>query len=212
MATLLARSPALSGGGDASLRASADPLVERLASRSFKRGRFILSSGKTSPIYFNIKTTMMDPEGARLCAEGLLDQLSTLEFDYVSGLEMGAVPLLGAVAALSAQHGKPVPATFVRKTPKAHGTRDMIEGLDKEAGETLAGKRVVIIDDVATSGGSILQAVDEIKAVGGIVEHAIVILDREEGAGDRLAAAGITLHALATATQIGVTAEDRAPA
>jgi len=186
-------------------------LIALLAARSFKRGDFTLSSGKPSRIYFNLKTTMLHPQGANLCARLLLNALAPLEFDYVSGLEMGAVPLLGAVAALSADTDKPVTATFVRKSVKSHGTRVMVEGLDAQAGETLSGKRVVLIDDVATSGNAMLKAAEEIAAAGGTVAHALVILDREEGAKERLAASGITLNALATATDLGVTEEDRRP-
>ena len=98
---------------------------------------------------------------------------------------MGAVPLLSVVSAFSAEDGHPIPSFFVRKTAKGYGAQLKIEGMDDHAGESLSGKRVVLIDDVATSGGSILLAADEIAAAGGIMADAIVILDRE--------ARGITL-------------------
>ena len=186
-----------------------EALRNLLASRTFKRGSFQLASGRVSPIYFNVKTTMMHPAGAAFCARGLLKVLAGLQVDYIGGLEMGAVPLLSVVSAFSAEDGEPIPSFFVRKAPKAHGTQLKIEGMDDMGGETLAGKRVVLIDDVATSGGSILQAVDEIEAAGGIMTDAIVILDREEGATKRLAARGINLHALFTASDLGVTDADR---
>ena len=186
-----------------------EELRRLLASRTLKRGSFKLASGRTSPIYFNVKTTMMHPAGAALCARGLEDILADLDADYIGGLEMGAVPLLSVVSAFSAEDGRPVPSFFVRKTPKTHGTQLKIEGMDDMGGETLLDRRVVLIDDVATSGGSILQAVDEIKAAGGIMTDAIVILDREEGAAERLAGHGIKLHALFTATDLGVTDQDR---
>jgi orotate phosphoribosyltransferase len=182
-----------------------------LAQRTFKRGEFLLVSGKRSRIYFNMKATMMTPEGAAQCARGLLSVLDGLDADYVAGLEMGAVPLLGGIAALSWDQGKPIGAVFVRKAAKAHGTSLMVEGLDDSGGETLAGKNVVLIDDVATSGGSILKAADQIAEAGGVMKHAIVILDREQGATATLAERGITLHTLFTATDLGVTDEDRKP-
>jgi len=209
MAGLIARKPESLWGDAFAPDAERQQLVEILRERTLKRGRFRLASGRESRIYFNMKATMMHPRGANLCARGLLRTLETLQFDYVSGLEMGAVPLLGAVAALSHDQDFPVAATFVRKQPKAHGTQLMVEGLEDEGGESLEGKRVVVIDDVATSGGSILKAVDQIVAAGGKVEHAVVLLDREEGAGQMLADKGVVLHALVTASDLGVVAEDR---
>jgi len=188
-----------------------DALRALLATRTFKRGDFLLVSGKRSRIYFNMKATMMTPEGAAQCARGLLSVLDGLEADYVAGLEMGAVPLLGGIAAASWDAGRPIGAVFVRKAAKAHGTSLMVEGLDDAGGETLAGKRVVLIDDVATSGGSILKAADQIATAGGVMTDAIVILDREQGATEMLGERGITLHTLFTASDLGVTAEDRQP-
>ena len=188
-----------------------DALRALLATRTFKRGDFLLVSGKRSRIYFNMKATMMTPEGAAQCARGLLSVLDGLDADYVAGLEMGAVPLLGGIAAASWDAGRPIGAVFVRKAAKAHGTSLMVEGLDDAGGETLAGKNVVLIDDVATSGGSILKAADQIAAAGGVMTDAIVILDREQGATEMLAERGIKLHTLFTATDLGVTDEDRAP-
>ncbi|WP_296615064.1 orotate phosphoribosyltransferase [Sphingomonas sp.] len=182
-----------------------------LATRTLKRGDFLLVSGKRSRIYFNMKATMMTPEGAAQCARGLLSVLDGLDADYVAGLEMGAVPLLGGIAALSWDVGRPIGAVFVRKAAKAHGTSLMVEGLDDSGGESLQGKHVVLIDDVATSGGSILKAAEQIEAAGGIMKDAIVILDREQGADANLKERGITLHALFTATDLGVTEEDKKP-
>ena len=185
-----------------------------LMSRTLKRDAvkgFTLASGARSPIYFNVKTTMMNAEGAALCGRGLLTLLKDLPAAYVGGLEMGAVPLLSVVAAMSAEAGRPVDSFFVRKKPKDHGTALTIEGLDELAGETLNGKHVVLIDDVATSGGSILQAVDQIRAVGGIVAHALVIVDRQQGADTKLADKGIALRYLFTAADLGVTEADLVP-
>ncbi len=196
--------------------ATYDPsaLRDLLATRSFKRNEqqgFLLASGVRSRVYFNLKTTMLHPEGAAQCARGLLAVLDGLDADYVGGLEMGAVPLLSVVAALSADSGRPVAAFFVRKKPKDHGTALMIEGLDDLGGETLAGKRVVLIDDVATSGGSIVLAADQVRSAGGVMTDAIVIVDRQQGADIKLAAQGVTLHSLFTAAELGVTDRDLIP-
>ncbi len=188
-----------------------DPLRDLLISRTLKRGAFTLVSGARSRVYFNLKATMLRAEGAALCARALLDRIAPLRPDYIGGLEMGAVPLLGTVAAYSHDAGTPLAAIFVRKAAKAHGTALMIEGLDDDGGETLHGKTVLLVDDVATSGLSILKAADQIETAGGRVSHAIVILDREAGARAALAVRGITLDALYTAGDLGVTDADRVP-
>lgn len=191
-----------------------EALRRLLAERTLKRGDFKLASGRRSRVYFNVKTTMMHPRGAALCARALLAQLRTLDVDYIGGLEMGAVPLLSVVAALSAEDDRPIPSFFVRKSPKPHGTQALIEGLDDTgdgAHESLRDKQVVLIDDVATSGMSILKAVDQIEAAGGRMSRALVVLDREEGAAAALARRGIELRSLFTATELGVTAQDRLP-
>lgn len=214
MATMIARHSADLGGVQFDTPSTGKEwrvLRDLLASRTFKRGEFVLASGKRSRIYFNMKATMMHPEGASLCARLLFERIRSLNADVMGGLEMGAVPLLGTVAAYSYDAGQPIPAVFVRKKPKEHGTALMIEGLDDQNGESLDGKKVVLVDDVATSGGSVLQAIDQIQAAGGVVSDAIVILDREEGAESFLAANGVKLHSLFKASDLGVTAKDRTP-
>jgi len=213
MATMLARSPAFSGGDYRSAPDRRETLRQLLAERTFKRSEsgFDLASGRRSRMFFDVKATMMHPQGAALCARLMIEKLNTLDLDYVGGLEMGAVPLLSVIAAFSSEADKPIPSFFVRKAAKERGTRMVIEGLDHFGGEILVGKRIVMIDDVATSGGSILQAVDQVQAAGGVMTDAIVVLDREEGAIAKLAERGITLHALFTAADLGVTEADRAP-
>jgi orotate phosphoribosyltransferase len=166
-------------------------LIAVIKERSYRRGKFKLASGAESEFYFNLKPTMMSAKGAWLCARTLLDKIRGETVDYVGGLEMGAVPVIASLAALSHADGKPVNTFFVRKQAKDHGTQDLLEGL--MAGETLAGKRVMIIDDVATSGGSIIKAAEVARAAGAVVETGLVIIDREEGGTEALAKAGIRL-------------------
>jgi orotate phosphoribosyltransferase len=166
-------------------------LLEIIKRRSFRRGRFTLSSGRESSLYFNLKPTMMDPRGARLCAAAFLARIRTEGADMVGGLEMGAVPVIGSLAAISDMEGRPVRTFFVRKAAKEHGTREVIEGLGPE--ESLAGKRVLVLDDVATTGNAILQATLAARAAGATVDSALVLIDREEGAAEALARAGIRL-------------------
>jgi len=165
-------------------------LLEMIRKRSMRRGKFTLASGRESDLYLNLKPTMMDPRGARLCAEACL-ALAPAGTDYVGGLEMGAVPVISAMAALSDVQGRPVRTFFVRKAAKDHGTRELVEGLAD--GESLEGKKVLVIDDVATTAGSIMKAIDAARAAGAVVTDAMVIVDRQEGGAENLAAAGVRL-------------------
>jgi orotate phosphoribosyltransferase len=171
-----------------------DELFGIIRERSFRRGRFTLSSGVESDMYFNLKPTMMHPRGAYLCAAAFLKFIRAESVDFVGGLEMGAVPIIGSLAAISEREGTSVATFFVRKRPKAHGTKDLIEGLGPE--ETLAKKRVLIADDVSTTGNSILIAVKAARDASAEVDAALVLVDREEGARENLAQAGIRLIAI----------------
>src|SRR6187401_105992 len=142
-------------------------LADIIFTRSFGRGEITLASGRKSDFYFNLKPTMLDAEGAALLAELTLDALQDQHIDYVGGLEMGAVPLAGAIAQLSFMRGKPIQAFFVRKKPKEHGAKLTVEGLAR--GENLQGKRVVVVEDVTTTGGSALKAVEVVREAGGEV-------------------------------------------
>ncbi|HEX3943667.1 MAG TPA: orotate phosphoribosyltransferase [Rhizomicrobium sp.] len=177
----------MSAGSNAAER----DLFELIRERSFRRGKFRLASGRESELYFNLKPTMMAPKGALLSARALLARIWPENVDYVGGLEMGAVPVIAALAAISEAEGRPVKTFFVRKQPKGHGTMDMIEGLAPN--ETLAKAHVMVIDDVATSGGSILKAVDAARGAGAFVNAALVLIDREEGASEALTAQNVRL-------------------
>jgi orotate phosphoribosyltransferase len=174
--------------------ASRARLAEIIRKRSFGRGEITLASGRKSDFYFNLKPTMLDPEGATLLAELTFDALKDDSLDYVGGLEMGAVPLAGAIAQLSWIKGHPIPAFFVRKKPKEHGARLAIEGLAK--GESLKGKRVVIVEDVTTTGGSALKAVESVREAGAEVVLVLTMLDRDEGAAETFAQAGLPFRSL----------------
>src|SRR5665213_4608110 len=174
--------------------ASRARLAEIIRKRSFGRGEITLSSGRKSDFYFNLKPTMCDPEGAALLAELTFEALKDDNLDYIGGLEMGAVPLAGAIAQLSWLKGHPIAAFFVRKKPKDYGARLAVEGLTK--GETLEGKRIVIVEDVTTTGGSALKAAEAVKEAGGDVVLVLTMVDREEGATEAFAEAGMTFRSL----------------
>ena len=185
------------------------PLVDTVAARarlrdiihqrSFGYGEVKLASGRVSNFYFNLKPSMLEAEGAALLAQLTLDALAGARIDYIGGLEMGAVPIAGAVAQLSHMTGAPVQAFFVRKQPKDHGAKLSIEGL--MPGESLRGKRIVVVEDVTTTGGSAMKAVEAVRDAGAEVVFVLSIVDREEGATEAFAAQGLEFRALYRASE-----------
>ena len=180
----------------AAARARLRDIIHR---RSFGYGEIKLASGRVSNFYFNLKPTMLDAEGAALLAQLTLDALAGERIDYLGGLEMGAVPIAGAVAQLSHMAGAPMQAFFVRKKPKEHGARLSVEGL--MPGETLAGKRVVIVEDVTTTGGSAMKAVESVREAGAEIAFVLTIVDREEGATEAFAAQNLGFRAIYRASE-----------
>ena len=174
-------------------------LAAIISKRSFGRGAITLASGRKSDFYFNLKPTMLDAEGAALLAELTLDAFSGERIDYVGGLEMGAVPLAGAIAQLSFMQGKPIQAFFVRKKPKEHGAKLAIEGL--AAGESLNGKRVVIVEDVTTTGGSAIKAAETVREAGADIVMVFTMIDREEGAAETFRDANLPFRSLFRAAE-----------
>ena len=173
-------------------------LIEIVRQKSFSNDREItLASGRKSMLYFNMKPTMMDPEGAAIISEMILDKLDGVDADYVGGLEMGAVPIVSMVSPASFRRGRPLQAFFVRKQAKGHGTQSLIEGL--APGDTLQGKKVVVFEDVTTTGGSALKAAQAAREAGATVDTVLTLLDRQEGAKEALAAEGLSLMSLLTA-------------
>jgi len=170
-------------------------LKQLIRTRSLRIGRFTLTSGRESDLYANLKPTMMHPRGAHLCARAFLSRIPR-GVEWVGGLEMGAVPIVAALAAVSDIEGRPIRTFFVRKAAKAHGTRELVEGL--ASGESLEGRRVLVAEDVATTGGSILAAVEAVRGLGAQVSEALVVIDRREGAAEALAVHGVALISVFT--------------
>ena len=174
-----------------------EALIEIVRARSFSRGTATkLASGRVSDFYFNMKPTMLHPKGGELIAQLILAAIADDEAELVGGLEMGAVPIATAVSVVSCGKEKSVAAFFVRKQAKEHGTQSLVEGLPK--GETLAGRKVVVVEDVTTTGGSALQAVQVIRAEGGTVVRVVTVVDRLEGAAAAFKAANLSFTALLT--------------
>ncbi len=172
-------------------------LIAIVKERSFQEGpEMSLASGKTSTFYFNMKPTMLDSEGAHLIASLILDTLDGVEADLVGGLEMGAVPIAACVTTLAHQRGRRLRAFFVRKQAKEHGTKSLIEGL--APGEAMVGKKVVIVEDVTTTGGSSIKAAEAVRQAGGEIVRVVTIVDRLDGAAESFARAGLPFSALLT--------------
>ncbi len=153
-------------------------LGEIILERSFKYSDnppFTLASGRQSNFYFNCKPTTLDPEGMNLIGEVIFDMIKDAPVTAAGGLTLGADPIAGALAVISYQLGKPVKAFIVRKDAKDHGTKSAIEG------NVMAGEKVVIIDDVITTGGSTITAIEHARKAGLIIDRVITLIDREEG-------------------------------
>lgn len=159
---------------------------------------FRLASGKTSPYLIDLKLTCFDPEGLSLIAGLLFAACDRQIVTHVGGMETGGIPLAAAVCQHSFYQGAPLPGFFVRKQAKDRGANKRIEGI------LTPGARVALVEDVTTTGGSILQAVEVVRAAGCEVAQLITVVDRLEGAGANLAAAGIELTALFTREDFGL--------
>ncbi len=170
-------------------------LVELLAERSFQyrpEAPFRLASGRTSPYYFNCKTTLYHPEGLVLAGRCLFEIVAPMGVAAIGGLTLGADPLAFACAYCSEIHGRPIEAFVVRKQPKDHGTRLPVEG------SVSKGERVVVVDDVITTGGSALRAIAACRDAGFEVVHCCVLVDRQEGGREAIEAEGVAVTAIAT--------------
>jgi orotate phosphoribosyltransferase len=175
-----------------------DNLLMMLAERSARRGHFILSSGRESSLYIDARLTTMSPDGLALIGPVALSALrnTTWQIDAVGGLTLGADPISYAIAYASATTDQPIRAFTVRKEPKIHGTGQRIEG------PFYTWDHVVIVEDVITTGGSALRAVEAIQNAGGTVVGILALVDREEGGRETLIAAGLPVLTLVRATDI----------
>jgi orotate phosphoribosyltransferase len=153
---------------------------------------FTLSSGRKSRYYIDCKKVTLDPEAAFLIARLVLDAIADDEVDAIGGMTLGADPIAVAVAVVSYQEDRPITAFVVRKEPKAHGATSYIEG------NLPRGSRIVVVDDVLTSGASTERTIGILKEAGCVIVKVLALVDRKEGGRDRLAAAGYPIETLFT--------------
>lgn len=165
-------------------------LLERLADRAYRHGSFTLASGRTSPHYVNCKPVSLSGEGLALLGALLLEQVEAAAA-AVAGLTLGADPLVSAVAMRAALDGRTLEALIVRKQAKGHGTGAWLEGPLPAAGRT-----ITVLEDVVTTGGSSLQAVQQLREAGYRVNRVVAIVDRQEGGLEAMTAAGLELRSL----------------
>jgi len=180
-------------------------LLRLLKQHAYREGAVRLSSGKSSEYYVNAKMVTLRPDGSWLVATLFLDLIRRERFDAVGGPTLGADPIVGAMAALSFTRRKPLTALIVRKEAKEHGAGRQVEGP-----QLPAGARVLAVEDVTTTGGSLERAIVALRACGYRVDEALTIVDRGEGGRERLSALGCRLRSLFTSEDFRVVKRRRA--
>jgi orotate phosphoribosyltransferase len=165
-----------------------EELLSLLRRLSFRRGKFVLASGKESDFFIDCKQTVLGARGHLLSGVVMFDALDRLpRCDAVAGVALGGCPLASAVSLVSELRARPLPALYVRKEAKDHGTRRLVEGEVGAPGPA----PVVLLEDVITTGGSTLKAVAALEAAGAKVAGVVVLVDRCEGGAEALDAAGM---------------------
>lgn len=168
------------------------------SSGALKFGEFVLASGRTSTYFMDAKLVTLEAEGLRQVSLGLFDLLSDLEFDAVGGISMGADPIVAGMLTVAAETGRPLDGWLVRKEAKGRGTNKYVEGPVKD------GAKVIVVEDVVTTGGSALLSVERIREAGGQVVCVVGIVDRLEGGAAAFATADVPFRPLLTVTDLGV--------
>ena len=166
-------------------------LKEILLEKSILRGDFTLASGKKSTYYIDARLTTLDAEGVNLIGKIFLEEIGKdSSINVAGGPTMGADPIVGSVLALSQEEGNPLPGFLVRKEEKGHGTEKLIEGNLKE------GDVAAMFEDVVTTWGSVIRAINAVRDSGAEVKKLFVIVDREEGAKAKFEEMGVEFYTI----------------
>jgi orotate phosphoribosyltransferase len=180
-----------------------DALLELIRTEALQRGEFTLASGKRASYYLDCRNITLHPQGANVIAAGMLDVIQSAGPlpDAVGGMAIGADPITASIITIAGQRDLPLKGFMVRKEPKGHGTGKQVEGPVKP------GDRVVIVEDVITSGGSALKAVDAAREFGLVVERVVAIIDRLAGGEAAFRAKDVELLTLTTIRDFGIEPE-----
>ena len=175
-------------------------LKELLLNKSYREGTFTLTSGKTSDFYIDGKQTTLDAEGGYLCGRLLYELIQKTDgpIEGIGGMTLGADPLVTAASIVSFLDNNPIPAFIVRKEAKGHGTGNFIEGKNN----LQPGCRVALVEDVVTTGGTLIQVIERVENEGFKVGLVVTVVDRREGGAEVLAAAGYSMKAIFTREQL----------
>ncbi|MFP5240170.1 MAG: orotate phosphoribosyltransferase [Acidobacteriota bacterium] len=164
-------------------------LAQLILEKSYREGDFVLTSGRKSDYYFDCKPTALHPEGSFLIGSIFCDMLDSVDVQGVGGMTLGADPLVSSVTVVSWIRKRPLPGFIVRKQSKGHGTNQFLEGLANFA----PGQKVAMLEDVVTTGGTLLKACERVRDAGLDIVAVLTVLDRQEGGRENLAAAGYEL-------------------
>jgi orotate phosphoribosyltransferase len=173
-------------------------LARLLVEKSYREGDFTLASGRKSDYYFDCRVTALHPEGSWLIGTLFNKLLADVDIKGIGGMTLGADPLVSATTVISYEQGRPLAGLLVRKEAKGHGTGQFVEGM----GNFQLGDKVAMVEDVVTTGGSLLKACERVKAAGLDIVAVCTILDREEGGREIIQAAGYELKALFTRKEL----------
>ncbi|MFZ5831236.1 MAG: orotate phosphoribosyltransferase [Planctomycetota bacterium] len=173
-------------------------LIDLFRQKALKFGDFTLASGKKATYYLDGKQVTLDAAGAKLIGEGILDLLAGRAPDAVGGMSIGADPITAAVVTMSGVRGVPLKGFMVRKEAKGHGTNRYVEG------PVQPGERVVIVEDVVTTGGSSILAIERVEEFGLKVEGIVAIVDRMEGGAEEFQRRGYSFQSLLCIRDFGI--------
>ena len=175
-----------------------DALLTLVKAQAIVHGKVTLSSGREADYYVDLRRTTLSAAAAPLVGKVMLELTADWDFDAVGGLTMGADPVAGAMLHAAAAQGRELDAFVVRKAAKAHGLQKQIEGPD------IAGRRVLVVEDTSTTGGSPLEALAAVRAAGATCVGVATIADRDTGAGEKIEAEGVPYRFIYSLTDLGL--------